>query len=213
MSKLKMPVRSPSVDMTPMVDLFFLLLTFFMLTTSFRPQEAVQVDTPSSISEKKTPEKNVITLLISKDNKVYFNIDNGADSTSHMRSALLKMIGDYYKVSFTPEELKKFETLSSFGVPMTKMKDWINAKDQKDRDAMSTDGIPTDSTAIGSELQMWIHFARLTNPEAEAAIKGDFGSDFKVVKKVMDILQDKKINKFDLTTNMEKVEVKVKDIK
>jgi len=213
MSKLKMPVRSPSVDMTPMVDLFFLLLTFFMLTTSFRPQEAVQVDTPSSISEKKTPEKNLITLLISKDNKVYFNIDNGADSNSHMRSALLKMIGDYYKISFTPKELKKFETLSSFGVPMAKLKDWINASDQKVRDAMSVEGIPTDSTAVGSELQMWIHFARLTNPDAEAAIKGDFTSDYKVVKKVMDILQDKKINKFDLTTNMEKVEVKAKDIK
>ena len=208
-----MPVRSPGVDITPMVDLFSLLLTFFMLTTSFRPSEAVQVDTPSSISEKKTPEKNVITLLISKDNKVFFNFDNGADSNSHMRSALLKMIGDYYKISFTPQELKKFENLSSFGVPMAKMKDWINAPDQKVRDGLSVNGIPTDSTAIGSELQMWIHFARLTNPEAEAAIKGDFGSDYKVVKKIMDILQDKKINKFDLTTNLEKVEVKAKDIK
>jgi len=199
--------------MTPMVDLFFLLLTFFMLTTSFRPQEAVQIDTPSSISEKKTPEKNVITLLISKDNKVYFNFDNGIDSNSHMRSALLKMIGDYYKISFSKQELKKFESLSSFGVPMAKMKDWINATDQKERDAMSLNGIPTDSTANGSELQMWIHFARLTNPDAEAAIKGDFTSDYKVVKKVMDILQDKKINKFDLTTNLEKVEVNAKDIK
>ena len=196
-----------------MVDLFFLLLTFFMLTTSFRPQEAVQVDTPMSISDKQTPEKNVITLLISKENKVYFNIDNGADTSMHIRSSLLKMIGDYYKISFTEEELKKFEKLSSFGVPMVKMKDWINATDQKTRDALSVDGIPTDSTAVGSELQMWIHFARLSNPDAEAAIKGDFTSDFKVVKKVMDILQDKKINKFDLTTNLEKVEVKAKDIK
>lgn len=207
-----MPVRSPKVDMTPMVDLFLLLLTFFMLTTSFRPQEAVQVDTPSSISEKQTPEKNVITLLISKDNKVYFNIDNGADTLTHYRSDLLKLIGDYYKIEFTKEELAKFEKLSSFGVPMSKMKEWINATDQKERDALSTEGIPTDSTAIGSELQMWIHFARLSNPQAEAAIKGDFGSDYKVVKKIMDILQDKKINKFDLTTNLEKVEVKAKEI-
>jgi len=212
MSKLKMPVRSPKVDMTPMVDLFLLLLTFFMLTTSFRPQEAVQVDTPSSISEKQTPEKNVITLLISKDNKVYFNIDNGPDTLTHYRSDLLKLIGDYYKIEFTKEELAKFEKLSSFGVPMSKMKEWINASDQKERDALSAEGIPTDSTAIGSELQMWIHFARLSNPQAEAAIKGDFGSDYKVVKKIMDILQDKKINKFDLTTNLEKVEVKAKEI-
>ncbi len=213
MSKLKMPVRSPGVDMTPMVDLFSLLLTFFMLTTSFRPSEAVQVDTPSSISDKQAPDNNLITLLISKDNKVYFNIDNGKDSTSHMRGKLLTMMGEYYNISFTKEETKKFETLASFGLPMAKMKDWINESDPKIKEAMSIGGIPMDSTATGSELEMWVHFARLTNPAAEAAIKGDFTSDYKVVKKVMDILQEKKINKFDLTTNLEKVEVKASEIK
>jgi len=209
MSKLKMPVRSPSVDMTPMVDLFLLLLTFFMLTTSFRPQEAAQVDTPSSVSEKTTPEKNVITLLISKENKVFFNIDNGADSSMHIRSKLLKNMGEYYRIEFTPDELKKFESYSSFGMPMIKIKEWLNTKDSKDRDAMQV-GIPMDST--DNQLQMWIHFARLSNPDAEAAIKGDFDSDYKTVKKLFDILQDKKVNKFNLTTNLEKVEVKAKDI-
>jgi len=209
MSKLKMPVRSPQVDMTPMVDLFLLLLTFFMLTTSFRPQEAVQVDTPSSISEKTTPEKNVITLLISKDNKVFFNIDNGADSSKHIRSELLKQIGEYYKIEFTKEELAKFQTMSSFGMPMNQIKTWLNTTDTKEKEAMQV-GIPMDST--DNQLQMWVHFARLNNPDAEAAIKGDFDSDYKTVKKIFDILQDKKVNRFNLTTNLEKVEVKAKEI-
>ena len=78
--------------MTPMVDLFFLLLTFFMLTTTFRPQEAVQVDTPYSISEKISPERNVITLLVSKDDKVFFNIDNGKDSAKHIRKEVLENV-------------------------------------------------------------------------------------------------------------------------
>lgn len=213
MSKLKMPVRSPSVDMTPMVDLFFLLLTFFMLTTSFRPQEAVQVDTPSSVSEKPTPDNNVMTILISSDNKVFFGIDNGKDTSMHVRSKLLKDIGEYNKIEFTPEELSKFEKLSSFGVPIKQMKAWINAADQKERDALSVNGIPTDSIpGIGSELELWIRFARQANNQAEAAIKGDFGSDYKVVKKVLDILQDNNIKKFNLTTNMEKVEVKASEI-
>ena len=51
MSKIKLAAHQPHIDMTPMVDLFMLLLTFFMLTTSFKPSEAVQVDTPNSVSE------------------------------------------------------------------------------------------------------------------------------------------------------------------
>lgn len=210
MSKIKMPVRTPSIDMTPMVDLFFLLLTFFMLTTSFRPQEAVQVDTPVSISEKVTPEKNVITLLVSKEGKVFFNIDNGTDTSQHIRQRLLKDLGDYKGIEFTKDELEKFEKLASFGLPLENIKAWINAPDQKTRDELQV-GIPMDST--DNQLALWIHFARFANPNAEAAIKGDFDADYKVIKKIFDILLDKKINKFNLTTNLEKVEVVANDIR
>ena len=57
---------SPQLDMTPMVDLAFLLVTFFMLTATSRVSEPVVVDTPSSTADKLLP-KNV--MLIS--NKKY----------------------------------------------------------------------------------------------------------------------------------------------
>jgi len=193
--------------MTPMVDLFMLLLTFFMLTTSFRPQEAVQVDTPNSISDKLSPEKNIMTILIGKNDKVFFNIDNGHDTSSHVRGKLLQDVGTYFRVPFTKVQVRKFENLGSFGMPVKNLAAWIDAQDPKEREAMQV-GIPTDSIPGGSELSMWIHFARLANPYAEAAIKGDFNADYTTVKKVLDILQDKKVNRFDLTTNLEKVEVK-----
>ncbi len=52
MPKIKLPTKSPHIDMTPMVDLFSVVLTFLMLTTTMRQQEPAPVDTPFSISEK-----------------------------------------------------------------------------------------------------------------------------------------------------------------
>ncbi len=79
MPKNKSPRKSTSVDMTAMTDVAFLLLTFFMLATKFKPDEPVVVDTPSSISEIKLPESNVMLLTISADGRVFFSLDKQQD--------------------------------------------------------------------------------------------------------------------------------------
>lgn len=206
MSKIKLPSKPPRIDMTPMVDLFFLLLTFFMLTTTFRPQEAVEVDTPKSISDKVSPEKNVISVYVGKDNKVYFNIDNGNDSTTRIRRKVLLKVAEHYKVQFTKQQVLKFENLTSFGMPVKDLPKWIDTKDQKERDKLQT-GVPIDS--LNNQLEMWVLYARNENPNAETAIKGDFTADYKTVKKVLDLFQKYNMNKFNLTTTLEKVEVKL----
>ena len=80
MPKIKLPTKSPHIDMTPMVDLFSVVLTFLMLTATMRQPEPAPVDTPASVSEKPTPDYHLLTLLISKDDRVFMNIDNGPDT-------------------------------------------------------------------------------------------------------------------------------------
>lgn len=67
------------IDMTPFVDVAFLLLIFFMTTTSFKPPEPVQVKLPSSHVEFKVPESDVLVVTIGKDGELVFQ--EGLNST------------------------------------------------------------------------------------------------------------------------------------
>ena len=64
------------MDMTAMCDVAFLLLTFFILTAQFKAQDAATIETPSSISAIKVPDKDIMIISIGKDGKVYFGVDN-----------------------------------------------------------------------------------------------------------------------------------------
>jgi biopolymer transport protein ExbD len=55
-----------SIDMTPMVDVAFLLLIFFMCTTQFKPPEKDKIALPESNSEAKSPESDIITIAVTK---------------------------------------------------------------------------------------------------------------------------------------------------
>lgn len=209
MGKIKIQKNPPRIDMTPMVDLFFLLLVFFILTATFRQSDVVQVDTPNSVSNTISPEQHIMTITVSKDNMVFFNVDNGIDTSEHLRGNVLRAMAYQYQMKFTPQEVQKFEGLGAFSLPMSKMKDFINAKNNEERDAMHN-GIPMDST--DNQLLYWIRFARNYNSKLDVALKGDRDADYTQVKKVIDILQDNNINKFNLTTNLEDVDVEMENL-
>jgi biopolymer transport protein ExbD len=68
------------IDMTPMVDVAFLLLIFFMSTTQFKPPEIVAVELPLSQSEIHVPETGIIILTVNTTGQMFISSENAADT-------------------------------------------------------------------------------------------------------------------------------------
>ena len=196
MSKVKMKRSSPTIDMTPMVDLAFLLVTFFMLTAAFRPPEPVAVDTPKSESEIPLPERDRMIITVSKDGKVFFDMDNQGG-----RREALRQMGDKYGVNFSNEQVNSFAVMAGFGVPVQQMPQFLDMSPDE-RAQIVQPGIPADS--VNNELADWVVFARLTSPsKMRVAVKGDRDTNYKVVKQVVETLIDRRILRFNLITGLE----------
>ncbi len=211
MPKIKLPRNSPSIDMTPMVDLAFLLVTFFMLTTKFRPEEPVKVVIPFSVSSLKIPE-NVTTISIDSAGRVFFDMD-GKD----VRPRVLQSVMEKYKQTVSAEDLSRFAVMGTFGVPINQVKQYIETDDEH-RKAMSnaSAGIPMDTLHNNNQLADWVSAALsysmddyttkvVKNPTMKPphfAIKADGRAKYKIVKQVIDICQKFNIQHFELITSL-----------
>ncbi len=174
MSKVKSRRIGFRIDMTPMVDVAFLLLTFFMLTTKFRPPEPVQIDLPSAHAEQKVPESNILTVSVSSDNRYFMG------------------------VSSQPSRVRIFERvirpkLESAGVIGPAVADSL-------QQFKLTEVFPVRK----NELNHFIESARFANQRLRPVVKADVEADFEAVNHVLKLFKDSNILTFNLVTVLEK---------
>jgi biopolymer transport protein ExbD len=151
---------------------------------------------PSSVSEIKLPQTDILTISIAKDGKVFFNLDG-----KYTRQSLIERMGQQYGIQFTENEVARFAVMSSsFGVPIQNLRE-VLAMNSEERANLEQPGIPIDS--LNNQLRDWIIFSRISNPRLRVAIKGDQDSNYPVIEKVMNTLIDNNVNRFNLITNLE----------
>lgn len=202
MPRVKVPRKSTSVDMTAMCDVAFLLLTFFILTATSRQPDPLEIKTPSSSVQFKVPDKDLTILSIGKG-KVFVEII-GQD----VKKLTLQKMAQLYNTSFTEAEAKRFGVISSFGVPFGNLKQFINLNgEERTKFEAQFQGVPVDSTR-NNDLFRWVEQARrataeLHQTEMRVSIKGDSKEEYPVIKKIVDVLQEQKVNKFSLITSAE----------
>jgi biopolymer transport protein ExbD len=196
MPKVKIKRKSTALDMTAMCDVAFLLLTFLLLTSNFVKQEAVIVAAPSSVSEIKIPETNILQVTVDPEGKVFFSIDKQDE-----RIELLQKIGQRYNISFTPKEQRDFSLINSFGVPAEKLKAFLALPDEVRGMQENALGIPCDS--LNNQFKEWVRLAREVNRNLTIAIKADQSTPYPKIKNVMNTLQDLRENRYHLITNLE----------
>jgi biopolymer transport protein ExbD len=221
MSKKPSKGGAPALDMTPMVDLAFLLVTFFMLTASFRMAEPVVVDPPSSIGEVALPDNHIL-VTIDNNGRVFFGISNSTAKMNALREMAAK-----YKVPFTDQQIVKFSGLPSFGVDLRDLPAYIDAKEEARKNfkpgGNRKSGVPLDTITPNNQLKDWIAIggreaikmyneaksqAEQTGADFKAekpryAIKCDAKTKYIYVKDVIKTFTDLKIYQFNLITSLE----------
>lgn len=221
MAKISTPKSAPAIDMTPMVDLAFLLVTFFMLSANFRSEEVVQVDTPSSISEMIMPE-NVVMITVDQGGRVFFRVSGKEEAK---RNLLIRM-SEKYQTTLSQNQLETFTKLSDFGCTMQEIPAYLNMTGEERKkytETGQTMGIPTDST--NNQLKDWINFGNIEmlaigekayydakdrglDPninefKPKFVLKVDGKAAYLYAKKVIETFRDLNINNLNFVTSLE----------
>jgi biopolymer transport protein ExbD len=194
MAKAKIARKSTAIDMTAMCDVAFLLLTFFILTTKFRPQELATINIPASTAQIILPTENILLLQVTDKGKVFM----GVDDQNTRETWLFKIKERYQLPELSTDQVEAFKKMDAFGVPVAQLPQMLSMKPEE-LAKLQQPGIMMDS--LNNQLGDLVQMARQSNPELRIAVKADAATDYEKVNKVIQTLQEKKVNKFNLITS------------
>jgi biopolymer transport protein ExbD len=197
MPSVKLPKKSTFVDMTPFVDVAFLILTFFIMATKFKPPEPVEVNTPKSVSTTELPESNAVLITIDKEGKVYFTALS--EKATSIYDEIINNVNSSRSLGLTDAEKVNYRKTYLVGVSFGQLKQLLDMPADQQKN-LKQPGIPVDST--GGELTYWIQAAKsaFAGTQLKYLIKGDNNSKYPVFKDVIEGLKKNDVYKYNLIT-------------
>lgn len=200
MPSVKIPRKSTFVDMTPFVDVAFLILTFFIMATKFKPAEPVEIKTPNSVSTKDLPESDALQVSFDSTGRVFFAILSEKDP--NIKYAVIKNMNTTRNLGLSEAEMQNFKRTPAVGVPFSGLKQLL-ALPVDDQKSLRQPGIPLDT--LGGELYYWIRDAvsAFTGKQLKYLIKGDNGAKYPAFKQVLNAFKKNDIFKFQMITMLE----------
>jgi biopolymer transport protein ExbD len=204
MARPKIARKSTSVDMTAMCDVAFLLLSFFILTAKPKQSEAVVVQTPSSVSSKKAPEKDVIMVTIDKDGKVFLSCGDNNEDRDKLAS-VINSLNQTNNLGLSGGEIKALSEDPLIGVPLANLKQQARLPHGQ-LTAANLPGIPVQDTA-NNQLTKWMRAVTdvYTGSKVNLLLKGDNLAKYPAFKNVLTAFKKNDLLKFQMVTNPEAV--------
>jgi biopolymer transport protein ExbD len=181
--------------MTAMCDVAFLLLTFFILTTKFRPQEVAQIDIPASTAQIPIPDKDIMMFQIAPDGRLFFGLDD-----QNTRLKLLEHLSADYQLPLSAEQKDAFRTLELWGMDIRQLPEFLSLE-ANERAHYHQPGLNIDTTGGQHQVEDLILFSRQANDQLRIAIKGDKSTQYRHFDQLVNALQNRKVNKFNLITS------------
>jgi biopolymer transport protein ExbD len=205
MPHVKIAKKSTDTDMTPFVDIAFLILSFFIMATKFKPPEPVKIETPNSVSSDKLKESDAMLITIAPDSKVYLNISTkskGADGQAKL-DQIIQGINTSRNLNLTPAEMAAFKTAPIIGVPFAQLKQLLDLP-EKQQEKLTQPGIPVLDT-LNNELVWWVAETKkaFAGGKLLYMIKGDNKSKFPSFEAVINALRKNEEFKYNLITAQE----------
>jgi biopolymer transport protein ExbD len=203
MPSVKLPRKSTDTDMTPFVDVAFLILAFFIMATKFKPPEPVDIVTPKSVSAEELPENDAILITVDSINRVFFSVL--AEKEPQIMDEVIQGLNTSRSLNLSPAEMQNFRKTYAVGVPFSSLKSYL-AMDQASQGKVNQPGIPVMDT-LNNELVWWIAeakkaFASNSRP-LRYLIKGDGSSKYPAFEAVIAALKKNDQFKYNLVTALE----------